>query len=51
MIALVSLGVGLAIGGVLALGKLPVAAPPTLAGVLGVVGISFGYWLVSQWVG
>jgi XapX domain-containing protein len=25
--------------------KLPVPAPPTIAGILGIVGIALGYWL------
>ena len=47
MTLLGALVVGLAIGGLLAMLKLPVAAPPTLAGVLTVAGISLGYWLVG----
>ena len=44
---LVALVVGLMIGGLLALMRLPIAAPPTLAGVLIVAGISCGYWVVG----
>lgn len=47
MTILLAILVGLAIGAALALVKLPVAAPPTLPGVLTVAGISLGYWIVT----
>ncbi|MFZ5825334.1 MAG: XapX domain-containing protein [Bacillota bacterium] len=28
--------------------KLPVPAPPTIAGILGIVGIAVGYWLAKR---
>ncbi len=28
--------------------KLPVPAPPTIAGILGIVGIALGYWLAKR---
>jgi XapX domain-containing protein len=49
MSLLQSLGVGLVVGLVFGFVKLPVPAPPTLAGVLGVVGISLG-WRIATWL-
>lgn len=43
----VSLVVGLAIGVVFAVMRLPVPAPSTLAGVTGILGLYLGYKLVS----
>lgn len=40
---ILSLAVGFAVGFLFRLVKLPVPAPPTLAGVLGIVGIFLGY--------
>jgi XapX domain-containing protein len=38
---------GTLVGIVFALLRQPVPAPPTAAGVAGIVGISVGYWLAS----
>ena len=46
MTILLAIVVGLAIGALLATLGLPVAAPPTLPGVLTVAGISLGYAIV-----
>lgn len=40
---------GLAVGLIFSRLRLPVPAPPTLAGVAGIVGIFLGYWLGSRW--
>jgi len=40
---LISLGTGSVVGILFALLKLPAPAPPTLAGVAGIVGIFLGY--------
>ncbi|BAB07525.1 XapX domain-containing protein [Halalkalibacterium halodurans] len=40
---------GLAVGFLFALIKLPIPAPPALAGILGIVGIYVGYKLY-QWI-
>lgn len=45
----VSLAVGAAVGMVFAVMRLPVPAPPTLAGVVGILGIFIGYRLV-RWL-
>lgn len=37
---------GLAVGGFFAFFRIPVPAPPTIAGVMGIVGIWAGYQLV-----
>lgn len=34
-----------------ALLKLPIPAPPTLAGVLGIVGITIGYFIAQRFFG
>ena len=44
---LASAATGMVCGAVFALLKLPIPAPPTLAGVLGVVGVFGGYLLVQ----
>jgi len=41
-------GTGVMVGVVFALFKLPIPAPPTLAGVLGIVGIYIGYLIVKM---
>lgn len=40
--------VGLLVGAVFAKFKLPIPAPPTLAGLMGIVGMFFGYLLVNR---
>lgn len=45
-----SLGVGLIFGVLVSFLRLPLPAPPTLAGVMGIVGLYFGYLLVSQFI-
>lgn len=47
--ALLALFVGLIAGVVFALAKLPVPAPPTVAGVLGILGITVGWWAVRRY--
>ena len=42
-----ALGVGLFLGGLFAMLKLPIPAPMTLGGILGVVGIAVGAVLVT----
>jgi len=48
MIAAQSLALGTLVGLIFGLARMPAPAPPTLAGVLGVVGISAG-WSVAVW--
>lgn len=43
---LVGLAVGALVGGV----KLPVPAPPTVAGIAGILGITVGWWLIRRFV-
>lgn len=38
-------------GFVFAIMRLPIPAPPTLAGVLGIVGITVGYFLATKFIG
>ncbi|MGI8316577.1 XapX domain-containing protein [Halobacillus mangrovi] len=47
---LLALSVGLIVGILFASFKLPIPAPPALAGVAGIVGIYLGYKVVG-WVG
>lgn len=42
---------GFIIGLVFARFKLPVPAPPTLAGVMGIVGLFLGYWAATRLFG
>ena len=49
MTGLQALALGILIGLTFGLVRLPVPAPPTLAGVLGVVGISAG-WNLALWI-
>lgn len=42
--------VGLVVGVIFSLLRLPLPAPSTLAGVLGIVGLFCGYLLVSQFI-
>lgn len=48
---LMALLAGAAMGFVFALMRLPIPAPPTIAGVLGIVGITVGYFLASKVIG
>ncbi len=41
-------GVGFFIGVVFALLRLPVPAPPTLAGLMGIVGLFLGYMVTNR---
>jgi XapX domain-containing protein len=43
-----SIAVGMILGGVFALLKLPVPAPITFAGVMGIVGVWGGFTLVAK---
>ena len=45
---IVSLAVGTAVGMVFAVMRLPVPAPPSVAGVMGILGIFIGYSLVKR---
>lgn len=45
---ILSLLVGTVAGAMFALVKLPVPAPPTIAGILGIVGLFLGYLLVGM---
>ncbi|AUW93818.1 MAG: XapX domain-containing protein [Sulfobacillus thermosulfidooxidans] len=47
MTVLMSFGVGIVVGAVFTLLHLPLPAPPTLSGVLGIVGIFCGMWLTQ----
>ncbi|WP_408955432.1 XapX domain-containing protein [Natroniella sp. ANB-PHB2] len=40
---------GLIVGGLFSWLNLPVPAPPTLAGVMGVVGIYLGFIIMNYW--
>ncbi|MHA1329787.1 MAG: XapX domain-containing protein [Candidatus Hodarchaeales archaeon] len=39
-------GTGVMVGVVFALFKLPIPAPPTLSGILGIIGIFIGYLII-----
>ncbi len=43
-----SFAVGLVFGAIVTLLKLPLPAPPVLAGVMGIVGVYVGYVLISS---
>jgi len=43
-----ALGSGVLAGAIFAFIKLPIPAPPSLAGLLGVVGITVGYMIVTK---
>ncbi|MDQ0297794.1 XapX domain-containing protein [Salibacterium salarium] len=47
--ALLSLLTGLGVGILFALVRLPIPAPPALAGVMGIVGIFLGY-KIYEWI-
>ena len=42
---------GIAIGLLFARLKLPIPAPPTLAGLMGIVGLFLGYVAATRWLG
>ncbi len=44
---LASLGVGIVVGVVFSVIKLPIPAPPTLAGIAGIVGLWLGYIFIN----
>lgn len=46
---LLALLAGLLCGSAFALVRLPIPAPPTLAGVAGIIGIFLGYLLVARY--
>jgi XapX domain-containing protein len=48
MTELMALLVGAIMGFAFALLRLPIPAPPTLAGVLGIVGITVGFYLAGK---
>ena len=45
---LLALMTGLIVGVLFAKFKLPIPAPPTLSGVVGIIGIFLGYWIVKN---
>jgi len=45
-IAILSLISGIICGALFSLVKLPIPAPPSIAGLLGIIGIVIGYYLV-----
>jgi len=47
-IAILSLLTGIVTGGIFRFLSIPVPAPPTLAGVLGIVGLFLGYSIVDS---
>lgn len=47
-VVLLALVVGLAVGALFGGVRLPIPAPPTLAGVAGVVGVYLGYLLITH---
>jgi len=49
MTAVTALAVGILVGLTFGFTRLPVPAPPTIAGLLGVVGITVG-WQVAGWI-
>jgi XapX domain-containing protein len=42
-----ALAVGVIVGAIFGAIKLPIPAPTNIAGILGIVGIFVGYWLVN----
>jgi len=46
-----ALGLGLVVGFLFAILRLPIPAPPTLAGLLGIIGITLGFFIVSKIIG
>lgn len=51
MTALLAILTGAAAGAVFGFLRLPVPAPPSVVGVLGILGLWAGYTLAQQWVG
>lgn len=49
--SLLSLAVGGAVGAIFSFFKLPIPAPITFAGVLGIIGVWAGYAIVSRIIG
>lgn len=49
MIGAQALAVGILVGLTFGFTRMPVPAPPTVAGLLGVVGISVG-WQIAAWI-
>lgn len=47
-LVIISLITGMATGVLFSLLKLPIPAPPTLAGVTGIVGVYLGYVLINS---
>ena len=43
--------VGIIVGLIFARLKLPIPAPPTVAGVMGIVGLFLGYVIATRWFG
>ena len=41
---------GIAVGGVFSVFKLPIPAPPALAGLMGIVGLWIGYGIVKRFI-
>jgi XapX domain-containing protein len=48
LIELKALVTGVLVGVVFAIVKSPIPAPPTIAGILGIAGISFGFAIASS---
>lgn len=48
---LLALLTGLCVGVLFAVLRLPIPAPPTLAGIAGIVGIFAGFVIVGRWLG
>lgn len=46
--AIKSLGLGMVVGSVFALFKFKPPSPETLSGILGIVGIFLGWWIITQ---
>lgn len=42
----VSMGIGFVLGVACALTGAPIPAPPTMGGLLGIVGVCCGYWVI-----
>jgi len=49
VIAFQALAVGILVGVTFGFTRMPVPAPPTIAGVLGIVGITIG-WQLATWI-
>jgi len=45
--SLLALVVGITVGGIFGILKLPIPAPPELPGIMGIVGIYIGFKLIS----